>query len=44
MSIDKDMLYGIIAGKIRDESVLWLAKTRLYHDCTRDYILKGDRS
>ena len=43
MSIDKDILYGIIADKVRDESVLWLAKILLYHDCTKNYILKGDR-
>ncbi len=43
MSIDRDILYGIIADKVRDESVLWLAKILLYHDCTKDYILKGDR-
>jgi hypothetical protein len=43
MSIDKDILYRIIADKVRDESILWLAKTLIYHDCTRDYALKGDR-
>lgn len=43
MSIDKDILYGIIADKVRDESVLWLAKILIYHDCTKDYVLKGDR-
>lgn len=44
MSIDKDILYTIIAGKVQDEKVLWLTKVLIYHDCTKDYILKGDRS
>jgi RNA-directed DNA polymerase len=42
MSIDKDILYQIIAEKIRDESILWLAGLLIYHNCTKDYILKGD--
>ena len=42
MSIDKDILYQIIADKIRDESILWLARILIYHNCTKDYILKGD--
>lgn len=42
MSIDKDILYQIIADKIRDESILCLARILIYHDCTKDYILKGD--
>ena len=42
MSIDKDILFSLIADKVRDESVLWLVKTLIYHDCTKDYVLKGD--
>jgi len=42
MSIDKDILYGIIADKVRDENVLWLARMLIYHDCTKNYVLKGD--
>jgi RNA-directed DNA polymerase len=44
MSIDKDILYTIIAGKVQDEKVLWLTKLLVYHDCTKDYILKGDKN
>ena len=43
MNIDKDILYDIIADKVRNEMVLWLAGTLIYHDCTKDYVLKGDR-
>jgi len=43
MSIDKDTLYSLIAEKVRDERVIWLAKVLIYHDCTKDYFLKGDR-
>ena len=43
MSIDKDILYPLIADKVRDERILWLAKTLIYHDCTEDYVTKGDR-
>jgi RNA-directed DNA polymerase len=43
MNIDKDVLYALIAAKVRDEKVLYLAKTVIYHDCTKDYVLKGDK-
>ncbi len=43
MNIDKDVLYALIADKVRDEKVLCLAKIIIYHDCTKDYVLKGDR-
>lgn len=43
MSIDKDILYSLIAHRVRDDRVCWLAKTLIYHDCTKDYVLKGDR-
>jgi hypothetical protein len=42
MSIDKEILYRLIADKVRDESILWLARILIYHDCTKDYVLKGD--
>jgi len=44
MSIDKDVLYSVITEKVRDEKVLWLGSVIIYHDCTKDYILKGDRN
>ena len=40
MSIDKDVLYGLIANNVRDETILWLAKVLIYHDCTQDYVIK----
>ncbi len=43
MSIDKDILYALIAKKVKDEQVLRLARTVIFHDCTQDFVLKGDR-
>jgi retron-type reverse transcriptase len=36
-SIDKRTLYGIIAQHVRDPELLWLTRTILFHDPTRDY-------
>ena len=32
--IDKEVLYQIIAKRVRDEALLWLARTVIFHDCT----------
>ncbi len=42
MSIDKDILYGLLKAKIVDCDALWLTKVLVYHDCTADYVIKGD--
>lgn len=42
MSIDKDILYGLLKAKIVDCDALWLTKVLVYHDCTVDYVIKGD--
>jgi RNA-directed DNA polymerase len=42
MSIDKDILYALLKVKIVDCDALWLAKVLVYHDCTADYVIKGD--
>ena len=36
LSIDKDLLYALIARKTRDEDVLWLARVLIFHDCTEN--------
>ena len=41
--IDKEMLFQIIARRIRDEAVLWLARTIIFHDCTEGAVYKTDR-
>lgn len=41
--INKEILYQIIAKRIRDEKILWLADKVIFHDCTRDVIFKGNR-
>ncbi len=43
LHINKDVLYQIIAKRIRDEKILWLARKVIFHDCTRDVIFKGKR-
>lgn len=41
--IDKEILYQIIATRIRDEALLWLARTIIVHDCTEHPVFKTDR-
>jgi len=43
MSINKDILYDLIAAKVKDGKILNLASKLIFHDCTEDYVLKGDR-
>jgi len=41
--IDKAILYGMIAKRIRDEPLLRLVHTVVFHDCTQAVFFKGDR-
>lgn len=43
-SIDKGILYEIIAGRIRDPEVLWLTRAVLFHDPTRNCRFRSLRS
>lgn len=43
MTIDKDILFSLVAARTKDEDALWLSKTLIYHDCTADYTFKGDK-
>jgi hypothetical protein len=42
MSIDKAILFALLAPKIRDEDALWLTRVLVFHDCTQNYVIKGD--
>jgi retron-type reverse transcriptase len=42
MSIDKEILFSLIAGKVRDETALWLTRVLIFHDCTDHYVFRGD--
>ena len=41
--IDKEILYQIIATRVRDEALLWLARTIIFHDCTEGAVYKTNR-
>ena len=43
LNINKEVLYQIVAKRIRDEVILWLARKVIFHDCTRDVIFKGKK-
>lgn len=42
MSIDKDILFSLISDKVKDEDAIWLSRVLIYHDCTDNYIFKGN--
>ena len=42
MSIDKEILLSLIARKLKDEETLWLCRVLIRHDCTANYIFKGN--
>lgn len=42
MRIDKDVLFKLLAAKLKDDTALWLTRTLVYHDCTTDYVLRGN--
>lgn len=44
MTIDKDILFSMIADKVKDEEALWLSRVLIYHDCTDNYVFKGNPS
>jgi RNA-directed DNA polymerase len=41
--IDKERLFQIIAKRLWDETLLWLARTIIFHDCTEQPVFKTDR-
>ena len=42
MTIDKDILYRLLAAKLKDDAALWLTRLLVYHDCTSDYVMRGE--
>lgn len=42
MSIDKDRLFAMLAKKMTDPDALWLTRVLVFHDCTGNYVMKGD--
>ena len=42
MRIDKDILFRMLERKLRDETARWLTRTLVYHDCTEDFVMRGN--
>ena len=42
MSIDKRILFDLLAPNIADDDALWLTKVLVFHDCTENFVIKGD--
>lgn len=42
LSINKNILYQILAKKVADPRLLWLARLIIFQDLQKHYILKGD--
>lgn len=41
MSIDKDILFSLIRNRCRNEEILWLAETIVFHEPQKDYLRKS---
>ena len=39
-TLNKDILFEIISKKLKNPELLWLIKSILYHDCTKNYLLR----
>lgn len=42
MSIDKAILFALLKVKIDDADALWLTRVLVFHNCTDNYLIKGD--
>ena len=42
MSIDKTLLFAMLEKKMSDPDALWLSRVLVFHDCTANYVMKGD--
>ena len=42
INMDKEILFGLIRKRTRNENVLWLAGVIIFHDCTKNYILRDE--
>jgi len=39
-SIDKEILSGLIRKRTKNKDILWLAEKIIFHDCTKNYVLR----
>lgn len=42
MSIDKQRLFAMLEAKLTDDDARWLTEKLVFHDCTREPVVKGD--
>lgn len=42
MTIDKTVLFRLLTSKIDDADALWLTRLLVFHDCTEDFVLRGN--
>ncbi|CAN2042084.1 RNA-directed DNA polymerase [Candidatus Magnetomoraceae bacterium gMMP-15] len=42
MSIDKNILFYMLEKKVKSDALLYLLFIIVFHDCTQDYLFKGD--
>lgn len=42
MRIDKDILFGLLERKLKGDTARWLTRLLVFHDCTADYIMRGN--
>lgn len=42
MTIDKAILFRLLAAKIEDDDALWLTRLLVFHDCTENFVLRGN--
>ena len=40
INIDKEILFSLIKKRTKNKDVLWLAEKIIFHDCTRNYIMR----
>ncbi len=43
INIDKNILYGLIRSKTRQQDLLWLTREIIFHNPADNYIVKGDK-
>jgi len=41
MSMDREILFRLLAARLRDETALWLTRVLVFHDCTSNYLMRG---
>ena len=41
MSMDREILYRLLAARMTDEAALWLTGVLVFHDCTENHLMRG---